>query len=249
MKHVFVFAAPTLALASLTNAQGAVKYCYRTTETRGAGVIPSECTSSTRELKLESDGGLLCYPKCKAGYTGLSFLCWRNGCPDGFRDDGAFCAKPLWSHEYRGTSYSSMSSCEADFPPATAPQFGCESCGWLYSGIYPKCTEGRGVSVLTCNFCDFQCRPGETDIGVSCSKHTERRDALAMTCPAGMDKDAGLCYPKCSDPSFTGMGPVCWQGGCPRDKTGHQWVSCGVGASSARCTVSSRASATSAGTL
>ena len=212
-----------------TGVAQATKYCYRTTEPRGAGTIPLECASSNTELKLESDGGLLCYPTCKTGYTGLSFLCWQNGCPEGFRDDGAFCAKPLWSHEYRGTSYFSQGSCEADYPPAQAPHYGCETCGWVWSGIYPKCTLNRTVSVLSCNFCDHACWPDQTDIGASCAKHTERRDAIPTTCPSNMEKDAGLCYRKCSDPSFTGVGPVCWQANCPVDKNGHQWVGCGVG--------------------
>jgi hypothetical protein len=32
-------------------------------------------------------------------------------------------------------------------------------------------------------------------------------------CPAGQEKDAGLCYPKCRD-GFKGVGPVCWKS-CP----------------------------------
>jgi len=32
-------------------------------------------------------------------------------------------------------------------------------------------------------------------------------------CPAGQEKDGGLCYLKCRD-GFKGVGPVCWRG-CP----------------------------------
>ena len=34
-----------------------------------------------------------------------------------------------------------------------------------------------------------------------------------MSCDAGLDKDAGLCYKKCTD-KYDGVGPVCW-GQCP----------------------------------
>jgi hypothetical protein len=107
------------------------EYCYRTTEPRGAGTFPTDCPSNGdfqvydkvpagTQKEYESDGGLLCYPKCKPGYTGHAFLCWQDGCPTGFRDDGAFCAKPAWTHEYRGTSYLLASSCAADYARSAA---------------------------------------------------------------------------------------------------------------------------------
>ena len=34
-------------------------------------------------------------------------------------------------------------------------------------------------------------------------------------CAAGLQEDAGLCYPYC-DPGFSGIGPVCYQD-CPSD--------------------------------
>merc|ERR1712150_182063 len=37
-----------------------------------------------------------------------------------------------------------------------------------------------------------------------------------MTCGSGMEKDAGLCYKRCS-PATHGVGPVCW-GKCVGDK-------------------------------
>ncbi len=35
-----------------------------------------------------------------------------------------------------------------------------------------------------------------------------------MHCAAGLEEDAGLCYPPCPDSSYSGVGPLCWEG-CP----------------------------------
>jgi hypothetical protein len=94
---VAVFALETAAAAAPP------KYSYRTTvlSLNGDFQVYDKVPAGTQK-EYESDGGLLCYPKCKPGYTGHAFLCWQDGCPTGFRDDGAFCAKPAWTHEYRG---------------------------------------------------------------------------------------------------------------------------------------------------
>lgn len=42
-----------------------------------------------------------------------------------------------------------------------------------------------------------------------------------MTCKAGEQEDAGLCYKPCNS-GYTGVGPVCW-GGCPAN-----WTQCGA---------------------
>src|SRR5262252_3026812 len=62
--------------------------CWKQTYTRGVGTVPTaDCGAGN-----EKDAGL-CYPKCRAGYKGVGPVCWQS-CPDKFRDDGAFCAKP-----------------------------------------------------------------------------------------------------------------------------------------------------------
>ena len=56
------------------------------------------------------------------------------------------------------------------------------------------------------------------DIGVSCEKQTYGRGVgIPMTCPAGKEEDALLCYDYCED-GYDGIGPVCW-GVCPSDTT------------------------------
>src|SRR6185295_4111614 len=63
--------------------------CWRESQGRGVGEVPSTCA-----LGQERRGAdLLCYPQCRAGFSGVGPVCWQD-CPAGFRDDGAFCAKP-----------------------------------------------------------------------------------------------------------------------------------------------------------
>ena len=54
---------------------------------RGAGEVPTDCGVGS-----VLDAGL-CYPVCRAGFSGVGPVCWQS-CVNGMRDDGAFCAKP-----------------------------------------------------------------------------------------------------------------------------------------------------------
>ncbi|KAG2485882.1 hypothetical protein HYH03_015465 [Edaphochlamys debaryana] len=174
--------------------------CYKKSYGRGVGVLPNACPSGTEQ------SGLLCYPPCQAGYTGVGPVCWQN-CPSNFRDDGAFCAKP--AAYGRGTGYALWDQwkCVRDNPQ------GCELNGWLY---YPKCA--AGFYAFGCCICSPLCPSGMTDIGVSCAKQSYGRTAgVPMICSSDLQQDAGLCYPKCNT-GYDGIGPVCWQsasGGCP----------------------------------
>lgn len=38
--------------------------------------------------------GLVVYPKCAEGYTNWDCCVCATECPDDFRDDGLYCAKP-----------------------------------------------------------------------------------------------------------------------------------------------------------
>lgn len=53
---------------------------------RGVGELPTRCPSGQ-----EYDAGL-CYPVCRAGFTGVGPVCWGS-CPAGFADHGATCYK------------------------------------------------------------------------------------------------------------------------------------------------------------
>jgi hypothetical protein len=86
--------------------------------------------------------GEIVYKKCNAGYSGVGPVCWQS-CPSGFRDDGAFCAKP--SSYGRGGGYAwkfgdslndrgMCSRCERDYGSGN-----CEKSGAI---VYPKCKAG-----------------------------------------------------------------------------------------------------------
>lgn len=125
--------------------------------------------------------GLLCYSYCKAGYTGVGPVCWQQ-CPSGYTDDGAFCRK------------------NAEIISANN-----SSCPW-----YDKCglTFSKGCST---------CPSGYTNDGCTCRKDAHifakssygRGVGSPMTCAAGKQEQAGLCYDQCRT-AYDGVGPVCW---------------------------------------
>jgi hypothetical protein len=195
------------AIFSTSPAIGQNTYCWKDSYTRGVGTIPSDCAFSQEKQ------GLLCYPKCNDGYTGVASVCWQN-CPDGFTDDGAFCRKPAaygrgWGYAWQiqdGFSNAGMlSRCEA------AEGRPCEMWGAM---AYPTCKDG--FTPFGSNVCTPVCPSGMTDIGVSCAKQTYTRPTATATCAPGQVYEAGLCYVTCR-PGYEGVGPVCW-GACPTDK-------------------------------
>src|SRR5579871_745151 len=177
--------------------------CWKKSSGRGIGTIPGSCTEDKKGNKLEKQG-LLCYPQCKAGYTGLLFVCWQD-CPEGFTNHGAFCRKPE-SHS-RGSGYAvwNKDKCENENGAE------CDRCLLQY---YPKCEQGFHSSRWHCDRCSPDCPEGMTDIGISCLKDSYTRKTILPGCEEGKVYDAGLCYRDCSKGS-KGVGPVCWKK-CPK---------------------------------
>jgi len=200
---------PILGLEPIADGDKAL--CWKQTYTRGAGTVPTaDCPAGQ-----EKDAGL-CYPKCKSGFTGVGPVCWR-GCPDKFRDDGAFCAKP--AAYGRGGGYpwkfgdpafnldNARGRCEGENGGAGT----CEQDGAIW---YPKCK--AGFTKVGCCVCSPSCPSGMTDIGVSCAKESYGRGVgTTPGCGPGMELDAGLCYPVAAQ-GFKGVGPVAW-GKCPTE--------------------------------
>ena len=193
---------------------GEDNYCWKDSYGRGVGTIPSDCGFS------EEKQGLLCYPKCGAGFSGAGPVCWQN-CPAGFSDDGAFCGKPAaygrgWGHPWQiqdGFSNSGMlSRCQASEGRA------CEMWGAM---AYPTCKDG--FASFGSNVCSPVCPAGMPDIGVSCTKQTSTRATIAAQCGGGQVYETGLCYSSCKG-GYNGVGPVCW-GTCPANKP----FACGAG--------------------
>ena len=75
------------SLILLGNTAGPNDNCWKDAYGRGVGKPISVCAKG-----LQKDAAL-CYPYCKDDFTGVGPVCWQN-CPAGFRDDGAYCAKP-----------------------------------------------------------------------------------------------------------------------------------------------------------
>jgi hypothetical protein len=142
----------------------------------------------------EEKDGALCYPKCKAGYKGVGPVCWQS-CLGGFRDDGAFCAKP--SSYGRGAGYpwkfgdklGSLSAAKKRCKKAH--EQGCEKEGAIY---YPKCKQG--FSAVGCCTCSPKCEGGMQDIGVSCAKQSYGR--TAGTDPESYGRGVGVPLTSCS---------------------------------------------------
>ena len=170
--------------------------CWISAMGRGIGKPIHTCKSGLEQ------NGLLCYPTCEAGFSGVGPVCQENR-PSALRDDGAFCFKP--SAYGRGAGYliSNKDKCEKENSE------GCEQYGLLY---YPKCSDG--FHNAGCCICSPDCPQGMTDIGISCAKKSYGRGAgEVLTCAENEDYDGGLCYKLC-DKGFNGVGPVCW-GSCP----------------------------------
>lgn len=172
--------------------------CWLKAKGRGIGKPIHKCAKDLEQ------SGLLCYPHCDAGFTGVGPVCWQN-CPDRFRDDGAFCFKP--SSYGRGVGYTRIDKCKQENPS------GCERWGLLF---YPICS--NGFHNVACCVCSPNCPEGMSDIGISCAKKTHGRGVgVPLACAENEDYDAALCYKPCKD-EFKGIGPVCW-GSCPAGYT------------------------------
>lgn len=128
-----------------------------------------------------SDGdvvdGLLCYPKCKSGYTGVGPVCWQT-CPAGFTNDGAFCAKP--SPSGRGFGYAAWHEDECNQQNSG----NCVECLLMW---YPSCA--NDYHAVGCNICSPNCPDDMVDIGESCTKKTYGRTAGVPTKQAIKDWD------------------------------------------------------------
>lgn len=144
---------------------------------------------------------------------------WADRAVSGFRDDGAYCAKP--APYGRGAGYpwqfgdapfnldGARDRCNRDHPG------GCEQWGLVW---YPR--RRANFHAAGCCVCSPDCPAGMTDIGVSCQKQTSTRSInLPTQCGAGQVYDAGLCYPTCPA-GMNGVGPVCW-GSCPTGYADH----------------------------
>jgi len=150
--------------------------CWKKTYGRGAGTVLDTCNSGEKS-------GLLCYPSCPSGMTGVGPVCWED-CRPGFTDDGAFCRKNAvihsadnsacpWYDECGLTLSKGCSNCNA-YPGSTNDGCTCR----IDADIYAKKSEGRGVG-------------------------------WPMGCKSPLELNGALCYPQCGG-KYYGVGPLCW---------------------------------------
>lgn len=181
----------------------ATDICWRASYGRGVGAVPQECNWES-----QGKSGLLCYPKCKAGYTNVAGVCWAS-CPAGYRDDGAFCRKAEYGRGESSNTWALWNKDKCD--AANKAVGGCEQWGAF---VYAKCKPGyTNFGCCICRPIPINCPPGWQSFLNSCAKPSY---VVAPITPHCGDKqyDAGLCYTKCQA-GFSGVGPVCW-GECPK---------------------------------
>jgi hypothetical protein len=193
------------------------EFCWKDSYGRGVGTIPTEC-GALRKI------GLLCYDHCPSGYSAFGFDCHQN-CPADFRNDGLFCRHAEYGrgggypwHWFETNNNGMIGRCERDHGKGK-----CEMWGAI---AYPKCKPG--YHTIGCCIC----RPSVPNcaalgmnggLDLSCAKKLIIGKPRTMSCAAGLQYDAGLCYKKCNA-GFYGVGPVCWAD-APKG-----WVGCGMGA-------------------
>lgn len=204
----------------LSEERGA-EYCWKRTEPRGVGSVPKACPTGTEKGQFAS-WLPICYKK--EGQT-------LKPCPAGWRNDGLYCRLPEYG---RGIGHFTESGCK-DSELAKKTGKGCHKPASSPLIWYPVCKANYD------NFGCCICRPTTvTDescikefgakshriAGSSCYRTIDwetLKPHYAECSKEEPDLNAGLCYKACSDSSFKGVGPVCWE------QASSNAVSCGMG--------------------
>jgi hypothetical protein len=149
-----------------------VTRCYNAWHYRPASPL-SECPGADRS-------GLLCYPPCRAGYTGVGPVCWQQ-CPPGYDDDGATCR--------RNSRIISADN---------------SHCPW-----YDKCGLGleRGCSTCPTGYHNDGCTC-RIDVRIFGKDTYVRGAGYPMSCKPGTQKIGALCYGNCP-PGYKAEGIYC----------------------------------------
>ena len=84
--------------------------------------------------------GALCYDKCKANYSAVVCVCWKN-CDPGYNNDGLTCRRPKPLHIYGRDSYGrgfgSIRECGGDYETQAGLCY--HKCKEGFVGIGPVC--------------------------------------------------------------------------------------------------------------
>jgi len=115
--------------------------CWKHTDQRGGGVVPSSCDPAFDK------SGLLCYPECKEGFHGVGPVCWSK-CPIYFTSKGIFCldheGKPHLKKSYgRGVgTYLKCHSSQVRDPLLLGLCY--DKCKCTQRGVGPVCWDSCG---------------------------------------------------------------------------------------------------------
>lgn len=189
--------------------------CWMDTTTRGVGTLADSCPANYPER----DGALLCYEKCKPGYSNTTVFTCGQTCPAGWGNEPATCRKP-GSYTVRGYAlaiyefWKSLDTLHREAKAWCEKQSGT-ACEWRHLLYYPKCKANFAPEAAAAMVCAPRCPAGMTDSGFgSCWKHSYVKASVPTICPPGKMRDAhdqlGLCYTPCPSGSKA-IGPVCWQ--------------------------------------
>ena len=203
-KLLDVWASAGLVAVTIASPAFAQEFCWRDTQTRGVGTIPSTCPSGT----VQDPSGLLCYPTCKAGYNMVGPVCWQT-CPAGYVDTGALCHinKPLTtSGSWRCTTRDIFGTCWWSV-------MDCPS-GYTNAGAFCALTTPPVPAGYT----------GASGLDITKGSYGNGAGRIKNGCSTGQENDSGLCYSSCPT-GYKGLGPVCWS-----KPPQTSWVECGMGA-------------------
>lgn len=169
-----------------------------TTTERGAGRAAYSCDQYGPDWERS---GLLCYPKCKAGYSGNGPLCLTNCAPD-FQDIGQNCRKPASRVALQRNSRG-FGRCPPGFQ-----RFGCCICR-------PACPSGQ-------TDIGFDCQKGSYERGagmaLGCADGEDYDAGLCYrSCPGG-NGVGPLCYSACTTDQPFRLGILCYQNRSQRDR-------------------------------
>jgi hypothetical protein len=190
----------------------AADFCWKDSEGRGAGTIPTQCPAGRTNI------AGLCYTSCKAGYTMGAFGICSQACPPGYSSSG-------------------VATCHIDKPLTRDGNWECTERDWFGTCWWSvlRCPAGYTNAGLFCALTTPSRPAGYSGTSLDPIRSTYTQDLndpgrIPQGCSGGKTNQNGLCYSACPA-GMTGVGPVCW-GNPPKS-----WVGCGMGAasSSAKC--------------
>ena len=177
----------------------------------------------------QDKSGLLCYPKCKDGFTSDNLnTCYKNA-PSNWPGGQSLTHLQHKTH-YTGPG-KPLTDCNSNQDKDGALCY--PKCNSGYNGVGPVCWGSCGDKIDVGALCRERCRSGFNDVaGVclgSCGGKTDVGALCRDTCNSGYHEVAGVCWENTPSGSvnvgaliregcrsgYTDVAGVCWANGCP----------------------------------